>query len=153
MNDSIIVKGYIKIKIKDKLSGRVDILRFNTVLNSGRKFLANCLLEYPSKPYIANMLFGDGGTVNGEPKEVLPTQDKLNGVVRIRKPVVAQLDPDVPNQAIFSVMLGYDEGNDLVINEMALELSDENLFSLSTFSDLNKTDQMEITYGWFVQFI
>ena len=150
MSDIIIPKGYIEAKIKHKDTGLIENLRFdNQVLNAGKELLINALLE-PSKARIVNILFGDGGTENGEPKEVSPTQDKLNGVVRMRKSVIAQIDPETPTQAIFTVVINEDEGNDFVLNEMGLELSDENLFSLSTFSNLNKTDQMEISWSWFV---
>jgi hypothetical protein len=66
--------------------------------------------------------------------------------------VVSQIDPESPI-AIFTVIIGEEEGNDFTINEMGLELSDESLFSLSTFADFNKTDQMEITWSWNISFL
>ena len=99
------------------------------------------------------MLFGDSGTTNGRPKEISPSQDKLFGVTRIKKPVIAQIDPEMPTQVIFSVIIADNEGNNFPLNEMGLELSDGTLFNLSTFADLNKTDQMEIAWSWFVCFV
>jgi hypothetical protein len=151
--DLIKPKGFIQAKITHKDTGKVEVIKFdNAVLNNGKEFLAKCLLEGP-KPHIANILFGDGGTTNGEPKEILPTQDKLIGITRMKKSIISQIDPEMPTQIIFSVILEENECNDFPINEMALELSDETIFSFSNFADLNKTDQMEIAWSWFVCFI
>lgn len=153
MKDSVTGKGFIIAKIKYKNCETATLRYNNQLLNAGKGFLANCLLE-GSKPHIVNMLFGDGGTVNGQPKEVIPTQDRLNGVIRLRKPIVAQIDPEFPSQVVFTVILSEKEGNDFTLNEMALEMSDGKLFNLSTFLDFNKTpDIEEISYCWFVVFI
>jgi len=154
MNELLVPKGYIQARIKYK-NDKIEILRFkNQVLNNGKSFLARCLLEEnKSTVHVANMLFGDGGTVNGNPKEVSPSAQHLNGVTRIKKSVVSQIDPESPMQAIFTVIIGEEEGNDFTMNEMGLELSDESLFSLSTFADFNKTDQMEITWSWSIAFM
>jgi hypothetical protein len=154
MNELLCPKGYIQAKIKYK-NEKIEILRFkNQVLNKGKSFLARCLLEEnKSTIYIANMLFGDGGTINGIPKEVSPSIEHLSGVTRIKKAVVSQIDLESPMQAIFTVIIGEEEGNDFTMNEMGLEFSDESLFSLSTFADFNKTDQMEITWSWNVSFL
>ncbi len=152
MKDFITARGFIDVHIRWK-NGNTFTVRYNNhIIDSGRNFLAGSLLK-ETGPYIVNMLFGDGGTQDGVPKEINPAQDKMNGVVRLRKPVIAQLDPEMPNQVIFTVVLGENEGNDFTINEMALEMSDERLFNLSTFPNLNKTNEMEITYCWCVCFI
>ena len=149
--DLIKPKGFIKAKIKYKDTNKVEILRFNNqVLNRGKEFLAKCLLEDSAKLHISYILFGDGGTTNGQPKEVSPSQDKMNGITRVKKQVVAQIHPETPTQVIFSANVCDYEGNDFPLNEMGLVLSDGTLFSLSTFADLNKTDQMEISWSWFV---
>lgn len=154
MRDLVKSKGYVLAKITHRDTGKIDVIQFNNIiLDGGKEFLARCLLEEFPKVYIKYMLFGDGGTVNGVPKEVSPMQDKLHGVTRVKKTVVAQVDPEMPTQLIFSVIINEDEGNNFPLNEMALELSDGTLFNLSTFSDLNKTDQMEITWSWFVCFV
>jgi hypothetical protein len=154
MIDVIKPKGFIRVKIKFKDTGETKVMEFhNMVLNSGKEFLAKCLLE-GSKPIIANILFGDGGTEdNGQPKEVSPNRDKLHGITRVKKSVIAQIDPDTPTQVIFSMVIDENEGNEYPLNEMGLELSDGTLFSLSTFANLNKNDQMEISYWWFVSFV
>lgn len=150
--DIIRPKGFIEARIKYK-DGRIEILRFkNQVLNTGKQFLAKCLLE-GSKLNIAHILYGDGGTVDGNPKEVSPDQDKLYGVTRVKKKVVAQIDTEMPTQVVFSAIVEYEEGNEFPLNEMGLELSDGTLFSLSTFNNFNKTDQMEIGWSWVVCFI
>ena len=146
-------KGFIEAKIKYKSTNKIEILRFNNqTLNSGKEFLCRCLLE-KSPLFISDMRFGDGGTEDGTPKEVTPFQETLSGVTRIKKPVVSQIDSEVSTQAIFTIIIGENECNGNVLNEMALELSDGKLFSLSTFADLNKTDDMEITWSWFVCFV
>jgi hypothetical protein len=152
--DVIKLKGFIEAKITHKNTDRIDVIKFNnSVLTGGKTYLARCLLEEPTKLHVAHMLFGDGGTTNGNPKEVSPFQDKLFGVTRIKKPVIAQVDHEMPTQVIFSVIVTDNEGNDFPLNEMGLELSDGTLFNLSTFADLNKTDQMEIAWSWFVCFV
>jgi hypothetical protein len=154
MNELLHPKGCIQALIKYK-NDKTEILRFkNQVLNKGKSFLARCLLEENKNTvHVANMLFGDGGTVNGMPKEVSPSVEHLSGVTRIKKAVVSQIDPESPMQAIFTVIIGEEEGNDFTMNEMGLELSDGSLFSLSTFADFNKTDQMEITWSWSIEFM
>ena len=147
-------KGFIEAKIRYKNTNEIRTIRFNNqVLNGGKELLAKCLLEGSPRLHIAYMLFGDGGTVGGLPKEVSPSQDKLNGITRIKKPVIAQLDADIPTQVIFSVVVDDNDGNDSPLNEMGLELSDGTLFSLSTFADLNKTDQMEMSWSWFANIV
>lgn len=154
MKEFILPKGYIKASIKYK-DGKIKTLLFNNqVLNTGKIFLAKCLLEeHKGVSHIANMLFGEGGTTNGVPKEVSPSSQGLHGVTRVKKAVVAQVNPEVPPETIFTVIIKEEEGNDYVINEMGLELSDGSLFSLATFADLNKTDQMEITWSWSIAFM
>lgn len=153
MKDLVKLKGYIQAKIKYKDTGKIETIQFkNTILDNGKTYLAKCLLEEFPKLGIKYMIFGDGGTNNGQPREISPMQESLFGVTRIKKTVVSQVDPDVPKQIIFSVVIGEEEGNGFSLNEMALVLSDDTLFNLSTFSDLNKTDQMEIAWSWFVCF-
>jgi hypothetical protein len=155
MKELIQAKGYIQAKIKYKDS-RIQILKFkNNVLDSGKSFLAACLLEKHVSPlYVKSMLFADGGTVNGVVKEVITSSTTVSGTTRLKKDVIAQIDPELPTQAIFSAVIGYEEGNDFKLSEMALLLSDgETIFSLSNFADLTKTNQMEIAWSWFVYFV
>ena len=154
INELLIPKGHIRASIKYKNNTTKTLLFKNQVLNKGKSFLARCLLEeYKGTLHVANMLFGDGGTVNGTPKDVFPSAESLNGVTRIKKSIVSQIDPESPMEAIFTVIIGEEEGNDFTINEMGLELSDGSLFSLSTFADLNKTASMQITWNWRLMFI
>lgn len=153
MNEVVRPQGYITATLRYK--HKTEILKFkNKVLDSGKKFLADSLLEKPVKPfYIASMLFGDGGTEKEKPKEVLPTMTSLSGTARVKKDVIAQIDPEFPTQAVFTAVVEESEGNNFTLNEMALVLNDGTLFSLSTFPDLNKTDQFEIAWMWVVSFI
>jgi hypothetical protein len=155
MKELIQPKGYIQAKIKYKNS-KIEILKFqNNVLDLGKSFLSSCLLEKHVSPlHVKSMLFADGGTVNGVPKDVITSSTTVSGTVRLKKDVIAQIDPELPTQAIFSAVINYEEGNDFTLNEMGLLLSDnETMFSLSNFANLNKTDQMEIAWSWYILFI
>lgn len=143
----MIHKGYIKGKIRYKYKTE-EIGFSNKILDSGRKFLANLLLNNKDKIHVSHMIFGDGGTENGNPKEISNEQTSIFGVTRLKKPVFAQIDPDNPMRVIFSITIKEDEGNDSVLNEMALELSDGTLFSMATFPNLNKSNLTEIDWEW-----
>ncbi len=148
MNEFIEARGFVKLKIKYK--DRVEFLEFkNKVLNSGKEYMASCLLESTEKPYIANIIFGDGGAEG----EIKPSQEGLIGVTRIKKQVVSQINPENPTQVIFTVIIAENEGNGIKINEMGLELSNGKLYSLVTFNDLDKTDDMELEWSWHAYFI
>lgn len=137
-------KGYITCTIN-----KSKVIKFpNHVLDTGKKFLASCLLLQKKELYIANILFGDGGTLKGVPKEVNGSMQQLFGVTRLKKPTISQIDPEMPTRVIFSVVIGEDECNYGTLNEMGLELSNGELFSLSTFTDLNKDSNMELSWGW-----
>lgn len=152
MGEVVQAKGYIKRKIKYK--DRVEYTEFNNkVLNSGKELLAASLLEGVDRPYVTHIVFGDGGTDKGVPKEVQPSQEGLNGVVRIKKEVVAQINPEMPTQAIFSVVVGQEDGNGFTLNEMGLELSNGKLYSLATFANLDKKDDMEIEWSWYCYYV
>ena len=39
------------------------------------------------------------------------------------------------------------------LNEMALQMANGQLYSMTTFPDLNKTEDMQITFNWRLNFI
>lgn len=144
--------------IIEHLSGRVDVIEFpNTVLGDGRKALAASLANkfignYPY--YISRMVFGDGGTSNGSPKFISTDRMALYcGTPVVSKPVVATVDPNVASQVILTSILTVNDGNGYSLNEMALQMSNDQLYSMVTFPDLNKTNQMQITWSWRCSFV
>jgi hypothetical protein len=135
-----------------------EVLRFpNVVLAKGKQTLASFLAgQLPTKNiFVKNMLFGDGGFdyQQSVKRAVDSDRNSLFGVSRVKKPVVAQIDPVVPTQAIFTAVITFEEANGHTLNEMALQLSDDNFFSMATFPDLGKTSQMQITWNWRLSFV
>lgn len=149
-------RGDIEI-IKQWRSGEIEVLEErNTILLTGKRALSKSLAnafdgEY--KFYITRMVFGDDGTQDGVKKFVNANREGLFGVTRLSKPVIATVDTSVPAQAIFTSVIKFDEGVGLTLNEMALQMADGDLFSMVTFPDLNKTEDMQITFNWRLNFV
>lgn len=99
------------------------------------------------------MHFGNGGTINNQPKIVDAERTSLFGAKVIGKSVVSSIDPSVSSQVIFTSVLKYEDAVGSVLNEMALVMSNEDFYSMVTFPDLNKTDQMQITWNWRINFL
>jgi len=149
MRDYIETIGQINLIIKQ--NDQINHLHYkNQLLNSGRRFLLSHLMPRPSSTpiFLKNILFGDGGTVDGKVRQVVPEMEQLFGVTRMKKEAVVQVNPEISTQLLLTVVVSESEGNDFTLNEMALELSDGTLFSLATFPDFNKTDKMELTWLW-----
>ena len=128
----------------------------NTILRKGREALAKSLaneLGDTYQFYVNRMLFGDGGTSGGSVKYVDTVRNGLFGITRASKSVIAQVDPNIPSQVVFTAVLGFSDANGYAINEMALQMSNGDLYSMATFLDLNKTDQMQITWNWRISYV
>lgn len=149
-------KGDVEI-IKDWRSGKREYVDVpNTILLTGRLALANALANAIGagfQYYITQMVFGDGGTLDGVKKFVNSNRNGLFGVTRISKPVLANLDNSVPAQVIFTSIIRFDEGVGLTLNEMALVMATGDFYSMTTFPDLNKTSDMQITFNWRINYI
>jgi len=154
MQDKILVRGHIIRKIR-YLDGSVESFEFpNTLLNSAKVRMADFLINENPKPiYITHILFGDGVFEAGQKKEPNPTQTSLLGIVRASKKVVKQVDPEIPTQLVFSVTLENEDANGHVLNEMALQMNDGELFSISTFPNLTKAEDFAVDWLWVVDFI
>jgi len=143
--------------IIDWKDGRQETISFkNTVLKNGRKALAKALANQLGdgfKFYVTHMLFGDGGTQGGVKKYVDAGRNGLFGTTRLSKPVIAMIDPTIATQVIFTSVISFDEAVSVTLNEMALQMADGTLYSLTTFADLNKTEDMQITWNWRLNFI
>lgn len=149
-------RGDVEI-ISEWKDGRKEIWDVrNAVLLSGRRALARCLANDVGSSfqfYVTRMLFGDGGTTDGVKKFVNANREGLFGTTRISKPVLSNIDNSVPAQVILTSVIKYDEGVDLTINEMALQMANGELFSMTTFADLTKTEDMQLTFNWHLNFI
>jgi uncharacterized protein YwqG len=128
----------------------------NTVLKKGREALALSLANEIGERYsyyISQMWFGDGGTISNQPKIVDAERTSLFGSKIAGKPIVSSIDPSVSSQVIFTSVLKYSDAVDSVLNEMALVMNNGDFYSMVTFPDLNKTDQMQITWNWRINFL
>jgi hypothetical protein len=128
----------------------------NTILLKGRRALASCLANSIGDSfdfYVTRMIFGDGGTLDGVKKFVNANREGLFGVTRVSKPVIATLDTTIPAQVIFTSVIKFDEAVGMTLNEMALQMANAQLYSMTTFPDLNKTEDMQITFNWRMNFI
>jgi hypothetical protein len=154
--DQVQCIGWVEAVIEYK-DGRKDTLRFNnSVMRRGRAALAAALSNSLSDGfnfYVSRMIFGDGGTSGGVPKFVDTNRNGLYGLTRASKPVVASVDPTTPSKAVFTSVLTFNDANGYALNEMALVMNSGDLYSLATFPDLNKTDAMQITWSWSVNFV
>lgn len=156
MNEDIKTLGYV-YGITEYFDGNKVPFEFkNTVLNKGREALAASLAnnftgEYNF--YISRMVFGDGGTSGGSKKYVNTNRNGLFGTTRASKPVISSIDSNMPYQAIFTSVLRFDEANGYALNEMALQMGNDDFYSMVTFPDLNKTSDMQITFNWRLSFV
>jgi len=128
----------------------------NKVLLSGREALAKSLANQFTGTYnyyIARVLFGANGTVSGTPRFVEDQRDGLFGPVTLTKPVIASIDPMIPNQVTFTTTVNFSELIGQPINEMALEMANGDLFSMATFGDINKTGTMQLIWNWRLNFV
>jgi hypothetical protein len=150
------VHGHVTAVI-EYLSGDKTVIEFpNTILRTGRNALAAALANDVGDSfnfYVSRMLFGDGGTAGGATKFVDTARNGLFGITRANKPVIAQVDPNIPSQVIFTSVVAYTEANGYALNEMALQMNTGDLYSMVTFPDLTKTDQMQITWNWRLSFV
>ena len=156
MIESIKTKGDVEVicEWKDGTTESFEIP--NTILKLGRQALAKSLANDIGDTYdfyITRMLFGDGGATGGVKKFVNAGRQGLFGVTRLAKPVVSNVDSSVPEQVIITSVIAFDELVGVAINEMALQMANGSLYSLTTFPDLSKTENMQILFNWTLSFI
>lgn len=156
IQESIKTHGFVTVQI-DYKDGRKENIAFkNTILRKGREALAKSLandLGDTYQFYVNRMLFGDGGTAGGVVKYVDSQRNGLFGITRASKSIIAQVDPNIPSQVVFTAVLSFNDANGYALNEMALQMANGDLYSMVTFLDLNKTDQMQITWNWRISVI
>jgi hypothetical protein len=153
--------GYGDIIVENK-NGDKKIYQFkNAILKTGREAIVKSLthtlqacsnanngFEYAFPFFIKNMLFGNGGEVGGVPRVVNQNQSGLYGVTVASKAVNSLINPNNSTQAIFTSVLTFNDGNGYTINEIGLQMGSNDLYSLSTFSGIAKTSQIQITFNW-----
>jgi hypothetical protein len=145
--DRVQIQGLIKRTIKYK-DGRIEKDQFwNMILKTGKNTMASLLTNQEENLFVTNMLFGDGG----KDKEVTPDQTSLFGITRVNKKVVAQVVDET--WASFTATIGFEEANDYTLNEMALMLNNERLYSMAIFPGFTKNEQIEITWEWVLMFV
>lgn len=156
IDEAIQTKGDVEMILSYK-DGKQEIVDMrNTVLLSGRRALAKCLSNQIGDKFqfnITRMVFGDGGTQAGVKKFVNAGREGLFGVTRLSKPALSNLDTSVPAQVIFTSVIKFDEVVGVTLNEMALQMANGEFYSMVTFPDLNKTEDMQITFNWRIQFV
>lgn len=148
--------GEIELTIEWKDGRKECYSTTNTVLRTGREALAASLANDYGEVYnyfISRMLFGNGGTSGGAPKYVDANRNGLFGLTLLSKPVSRVIDPNFPYQVVFTSVITYEEAAGETINEMALQMNTEDLYSMSAFGDISKTTSMQITWSWRISFI
>jgi hypothetical protein len=156
MKENVTVKGNVETIIEWQ-NGRIETFDVsNVILKTGRQALAKVLagdIGDSFSFYITKMLFGDGGTQGGVKKYVDAGRNGLFGVTRLSKPVISNIDNSVPEQVILTTVVRFDELVGVTINEMATQMANGDLYSMTTFPDLNKTEDMQLTFNWRINFI
>jgi hypothetical protein len=154
MIEQIKPKGEIEQIIECLDKDELKIKRFpNTILREGRRALAKSLANQIGDSYefyISRMQFGSNGTTGGVPRFVNADRNALFGTTQLSKAVTASRDEA---QVIFTTVITFSELVDTVINEMALQMANGDLYSMVTFPDFTKTAQMQITYNWRLNFV
>jgi hypothetical protein len=97
------------------------------------------------------MIFGNAGTTGGATRFVNTDRNALFcGTPVVRKPVISTVDG---TQVILTSVLTFSNAVGEVLNEMALAMYNEELYSMVTFPDFTKTGSMQITWNWRLTFV
>lgn len=150
------IKGIVDYSIEWKDGRKEDHTMNNTILKKGRQALAKVLagdIGDEFNFYITRMLFGDGGTSEGVKKYIDASRNGLFGTTRLSKPVISNVDNSVPEQVNLTTVIRFDELVGVTINEMATQMANGDLYSMVTFPDLTKTEEMQITFNWKFLFV
>lgn len=157
MENSIITpKGMVEVVIDHKDGRQERYIHHNTILTVGKTALVKSLageIGSSFRYYVCKMIFGTNGTMGGVPKFVDASRNGLFGPTLIAKNTFAILDPATPTKVIFTAILTFDDAIGATLNEMALQLTSDDLYSMITFSDVTKSASMQVTYNWALQFV
>lgn len=157
VSESIKQEGDIEIII-DYINGKQERRYMkNTILKTAKVANAKGLVNDISTPfdyYIEKMIFGTNGTVgDGTPKFVEDSRNGLFGTTLLSKNIISSLNDQAQNQAIFTAVITFSEGNGNIINEMALKMKNGDLYSMVTHGGITKTSSMQITFNWRLSFV
>ena len=157
MSDKLKTKGEVEMIITYSDDRPDETTTFNnTVVLKGREALAKSLANVVGNTYdffISRMLFGDDGMQGDSPKFVDAARNGLSGTTRASKGILATVDPNDTTQVIFTTVLTFTEANGYALNEMALQMNNNDFYSMVTFPDLTKTSSMQITWNWRLLFV
>ncbi len=152
ISDTANISGDIEMTI-EYADGRREVREYkNTILKAGRRALASIVAnDYGDtfNLYVDRMIFGSNGTAGGVPKFVNEDRNGLFGITGLSKSVIASKSDTT---ATFTSVIAYDEANSIAINEMALQMASDDLYSMRTFPDLNKTSEMQLILVWKISY-
>tara|TARA_Y100000034_G_scaffold132113_1_gene194331 strand:+ start:3031 stop:3510 length:480 start_codon:yes stop_codon:yes gene_type:complete len=155
LTNFIAPKGIITIEVENENGYKYELTCNNTVLDAGRAALAQSLANDFGDSYqfyIKAMRFGNGGTAGGVPITVTSARTGIFGTAVAEKSIISLVNPTLASQAVFTTVLKFDEAND-TINELALVMANDSLYSLATFEGISKTSSMQITFNWRLSFV
>lgn len=156
INNYVKPYGEVEMLIEYADGRKSEMMYRNAILNTGKSALAQAIagdIGTSYNLYVCKMLFGTNGTISGVPKFVDASRNGLFGATLIAKNVTTIINPAAPTQVIFTSILTYSDAIGSSINEMALQLANNDLYSMVTFGEVTKTGSMQITYNWRVTFV
>lgn len=154
--DVVKTKGEIEITIDYRNGSQDKVFIHNTVLAAGRNALASSLANDYGSSYpffIDTMTFGTGG-VDGDnnPKFVDASRSSLYNSI-LEKPASSIVDPNNTNEVVFTSVLAFGDAVGEELSEMALQMSNGDLYSMATMPMISKTIDMQLTWTWRITFI
>ena len=156
VSEEVKQRGDVEIIIDHKDGRQETFWVRNAILQSAKNAHASAVANFVGANYqyfVDQMIFGTNGTLSGAPKVVDASRTGLFGATLVSKPVMATINPSVLNQAIFTTVIGFDEGNGSVINEMALVMKNGSLYSMVTLGGISKSSSIQITFNWRLTYV
>src|SRR6185437_416730 len=109
VNEFIKQRGEVEVVIDHRDGRRERFVVKNAILMTAKNAQANALCNNIGQTYqfyIANMIFGTNGPLNGAPKVVSASQNGLFGPTLVSKQVMSTVNPQMLNQTIFTAVIG-----------------------------------------------
>lgn len=153
VEENMEMQGDVEIIIQNR-NGEQNILWWkNAILTNAKEAQANALCNNIGQSYqfyIEKMIFGTNGqlTVGGARRTVSVGMNGLFGSTLVSKNVLSTVNPQKRNQAIFTAVIGFEEGNGSIINEMALVMKNGDLFSMVTSGGISKDSSVQFIVNW-----
>ena len=156
LTEHVKIRGDVDVIIDHKSGKRETFTIQNAISTNAKNSHASALcndIGQTFQYYISNMIFGTNGTLSSAPKSVEASRTGLFGATLVNKAVMSTVNPQSLNQAIFTAVIGFDEGNGNIINEMALMMKNSDLFSMVTLGGISKDSSIQITFNWRITYI